>query len=106
MAADLIDVVAQDWRPSRVDSREAIRWAVLKTAEQHNGTVHITGIREHLPAWVAAEQVGATVCLLVRRGYLQGTGKYAPNGGSASRNASKPAEVRRLVRPIPVEAVA
>lgn len=98
---DEIDAVVRDWRPSRVESREAIRLAVLRAAEQHKGLVHIADVREHLPAWTNPNQVGAYLCALVRTGHLTPTGRYRPNGDESSRNRTKPAEVRRLVRPIP-----
>lgn len=98
---DAIDVAVRDWRPSRVESREAIRLAVLRAAEQHGGRVHIADVREHLPSWVNPNQIGAYLCALVRTGHLVPTGHYRPNAGTAARNGSKPAEVRRLVRAIP-----
>jgi hypothetical protein len=103
---DVLDIVADDWRPSRVASREAIRVAVLKTAAEHDGLVHIAQMRRHLPPWLAVEQTGAFMNRLVRRGYLIPTGHYRPNGDEHSRNASKPAAVRRLVKPIPPEEAA
>lgn len=104
-AVDEIDIVAQDWRPTRVESREAIRVAIMRTAADHNGRVHIIGIRQHLPAWTTPAQIGAVVCLLVRHGYLVPTGRTRPNGDLKARNRTKRSEVRKLVRPIPPEAV-
>jgi hypothetical protein len=102
---DVLDVVVEDHRPSRVDTREAIRLAVLKAAADRRGLVHIAAVRRHLPSWVSVEQIGAVTNRLVRRGYLIPTGRYEPNGDRHARNASKPAAVRRLVRPIPPEAL-
>lgn len=106
LAKDELDVVVEDWRPSRVESREAIRVAIERTAAEHKGRVHIIGIRKHLPDWVAPAQIGAVVCFLVRQGYLVPTGRTRPNGGLKSRNRTKRAEVRKLTRPIPPEVLA
>lgn len=103
---DELDIVASDWRPSRVESRDAICRAVMVAAGEHSGLVHIEAVRRHLPPWVNPQQIGATICALVRQGYLRPTGRYRPNGLGASRNRTKPAEVRRLVKPIPPDALA
>ncbi len=102
---DELDVVATDWRPSRVMSREAIRIAIMRAAGQHDGLVHAASIREYLPTWCNPQQIGAVVCALVRMGYLTPTGTFRPNGGEHSRNRTKRSEVRRLTRPIPPEAL-
>ncbi len=103
---DEIDAVATDWRPSRVESREAVRVAIMRAANEHRGLVHAADVRELLPPWVNPSQVGAVTCRLVRAGYLVRTGRFRPNGQEASRNRTKRSEVRRLARPIPEEAVA
>ncbi len=102
---EAVEAVAADWRPSRVESREAIRVAVMKAAAEHKGLVHIAQVRRHLPPWIATEQLGAFTNRLVRRGYLIPTGHYRPNGDRSrrARNSSKPAPVRRLTKPIPPE---
>lgn len=102
---DELDAVVTDWRPSRVESREAIRVAVMKAAGDHGGLVHAGTIREHLPPWVNPQQIGAVVCALVRKGFLVPTGRMTRSGTPTSRNRAKASEVRRLVRPIPREAV-
>lgn len=103
---DELDIVAADWRPSRVESREAIRKAVMRAAAEHRGLVHAATVREHLPAWVNPQQIGAVMCAWVRQGYLRPTGRYRANGQTASRNRTKASEVRRLVKPIPPESLA
>lgn len=103
---DELDVVAADWRPSRVESREAVRAAIMRAASDERGLVHIARVRQYLPPWVASEQIGAVMCSLVRQGFLRPTGRYRENGQTKSRNRTKRAEVRRLVRPIPPSAVA
>ena len=100
---DVLDVVAADWRPSRVESRRAIVAAINATASAHHGLVHAATIREHLPSWVHPSQVGAVVCALVRTGHLTPTGRYRPNNDTASRNRAKPSEVRRLTKPIQLD---
>lgn len=102
---DVVGAVLSDWRPSRRDSREAIRVAVMRAAEERHGLVHVAGVRRHLPPWCDPATLGAAMNRLVRRGYLVPTGRHEPNGGG-SRNASKPAPVRRLVKPIPPDAFA
>jgi len=97
----VLGAVVRDWRPSRVESREAIRLAVMKAATAEHGLVHIATVRLYLPAWVVPAQIGSYINALVRAGYLKPTGRVRRNGGTGARNASKPAEVRRLVRPIP-----
>lgn len=105
-AQDVLDVVATDWRPSRVQSREAVRVAIMRAATDHGGLVHAADVRTHLPSWVNPAQIGAVTCRLVRAGFLTPTGKYRPNGkGGDARNITKRSEVRRLVKPIPPEAV-
>ena len=102
---DELDAVFTDWRPSRVESREAIRKAVMRAAQDHRGLVHAATVRENLPPWVAPAQVGAAICAYVRLGYLVGTGRRRPNGQTTSRNRTKSSEVRRLLKPIPPEAL-
>ena len=101
---DTLDFVAAD--PTQAESREAIRRAVIRAAAEHRGLVHAAGVREFLPAGVNPSQVGATICALVRLGYLVPTGRFRPNGGTAAGNRSKMSEVRRLIRLIPPSAVA
>lgn len=103
----VVEAVSDDWRPTRVESREAIRLAVLKAAEDRHGLVHITGIRRHLPPWVTPAQIGPAINRLVRRGFLVNVGKYEPNADPSihARNGAKPAPVRRLTKYIPPDAV-
>ena len=100
----VLDAVVADWRPSAVDARLAIRDAIHKAAAEESGLVHIAHVRPHLPPWIDHHQIGALLSALTRKGYLKPTGRYRPNGGP-SGNGGKPAEVRRLVRMIPREAV-
>lgn len=102
---DVLDVIVEDHRPSRVDTREAIRKAVHAAASERRGLVHIAAVRRHLPPWAARAQIGCTLNRLTKRGYLVDTGRYEPNGDTHARNGSKPAAVRRLVRLIPPEAL-
>ncbi len=102
---DVMHAVITDWRPSRVESREAIRVAVMAAASERGGLVHIAAVRRHLPSWVVPAQIGAVMNRLVRRGFLVETGRLEPNGDDSSRNGSKPSPVRRLMHPIPPEAV-
>lgn len=100
---DAIDLTARDWRPTSVEVRAEIHRAITTTAEAHDNLVHIADIRELLPRWATGPQVGAAICALVRRGLLTHTGRYLPNGNARTRNRHRPAEVYRLVRPIPKE---
>jgi hypothetical protein len=102
---DVLDVVATDWLPTRAASRQAVRVAIMRAAAEHRGLVHAGTMREHLPPWVDPHQIGATVCALVRKGYLKPTGRLTRSGDPKSRNRAKASEVRRLVKPIPPEAV-
>lgn len=102
---DVLDAVASDWRPSRVEARRAIREAIHRAAQDNRGLVHIAQVRPHLPEWIDPHQVGALLSALTRKGYLIPTGRYRPNGDPKSGNAAKPAEVRRLSRYIPMEEV-
>ncbi len=101
--SDVIDAVARDWRPSRAESRHAIRNAIALAAQAENGLVHAATVRRYLPSWVDSASIGAVVCTLVRQGALVGTGEFRANGGG-SRNRTKPSEVRRLVAPLGVDA--
>jgi len=98
--AAVLDAVATDWRPSRVEARRVVRDAVQHTADDNDGLVHIADVRPHLPAWIDPHQIGATIARLSQHGYLVWTGDTRPNGGP-SRNETKPAKVYRLARPIP-----
>lgn len=98
---DELNIVVNDHRPIARDSREAILKAITEAAAARRGLVHVAAVRMRLPEWCAKEQVGAVICALVRSGHLVPTGRYEPNGDTAARNRSKPAAVRRLVKPIP-----
>ncbi|QCB93335.1 hypothetical protein [Cellulomonas shaoxiangyii] len=100
---DAIDAVAADHRTTRVEAREAIRDAIVTVAEQH-GEVHIADVRPLIPTWAAPSQIGAVMCALRRQHVLVPTGEYRPNGGTASRNAAKAAQVYRLAGPIQTSA--
>lgn len=100
---DEIDLTAADHRRSSVEIRTEIRKAIRTTANSHDGLVHIADIRKVLPPWATGPQVGAAICHLVRGGTLAHTGRYLPNGNRATRNRTRPAEVYRLVRPLPEE---
>lgn len=104
-AQDVLDVIVEDHRQTRVDTREAIRRAVHAAAAERRGLVHIAAVRRHLPTGIAVEQIGAVTNRLVRRGYLVPTGRYEPNGDTHARNGNKPAAVRRLTKLIPPEAL-
>lgn len=94
----VLHALASDWRPSRVESREAIRLAVIAAAADRGGLVTIAGVRRHLPAWVNPAQIGGAINKLVRGGYLVATGHTERNGDKTARNASKIMPVRRLMR--------
>jgi hypothetical protein len=97
---DVLTGIATDPTPRATDDRAEIARAIEAAAADRHGLVHITGIRRHLPATVSPAYIGATVNRLARRGVLTKTGRYEPNAGAASRNASKPAPVWRLKRRI------
>jgi len=98
---EVLGAVADDWRPSREESREAIRKAVHAAAAANGQRVTAATIRPHLPPWVATEQIGAVMWRLQSRGYLTRTTRYAPNGkGGKARNSAKRSPVYRLERPI------
>lgn len=100
---DEIDLTAADHRRSSVEIRNEIRKAIRTTANSHDGFVHIADIRNIAPPWATGPQVGAVICHLVRAGTLAHTGRYRPNGNTRTRNRTRPAEVYRLVRPLPEE---
>lgn len=100
---DVLDEMATDWRPSADQARRAVRRAVVAAAREDGGLVHAATVRRHLPAGVPHRFIGATICVLVRTGYLVPTGRRRALGDGTTRNATKVAEVRRLVRVIPVE---
>ncbi|WP_372595603.1 hypothetical protein [Actinotalea sp.] len=97
----VLGAIATDWRPSRVDSREAVRQAVMTAAREHHGQVTAATVRPHLPAWVNPASIGAAINAFRLGGYLIRTG-WAPNGGP-SRNGAKRSPVYRLTRVIPKE---
>lgn len=99
---DEIDITAVDPRPGPTAIRAAIHDAIRRCATLY-GEVHIAQVRARLPLWATGPQVGATICALTRSGHLVGTGRYAPNGNTTTRNRTRPAEIRRLVRPLPKE---
>jgi len=102
---DVLHAVESDWRPSRRDSRERVRQAVMDCARDNDNLVHAATLRAYLPGWVASAQIGAVVNLLVRKGYLVATGKLERSGRRESRDAAKWLAVRRLTRPVPLEVV-
>lgn len=103
--AERATAIHADPLPNRVASREAIRRAVHRAAAEHGGLVHIADVRPHVPEWARGPQLGAALRTWTQRGYLAPTGDWAPNGDPNPKagNASKPAPVRVLVRPIPAE---
>lgn len=105
-ARDEIDVKASDWRPWAVEDRAVVLAAIDRAAAANDGEVHITDVRAHLAREVDPNVVGAVMCALVRQRVLVATGEYRPNGGTKSRNGTKPAAVRRLVRPVPIDTAA
>lgn len=98
---DHLDAIAHDWRPWAVDDRAAVLAAVEAAAAANNGLVHAATVRQHLERDVSPYVIGAVICALVRQHVLVGTGQLAPNGGTHSRNRTKPSEIRRLARPLP-----
>lgn len=101
---DAIATTAANPNPFRVLDRDLILAAIDRAAAEHDGQVHAAWVRPLLPAHVEPTQIGAVVCALVRQRVLAGTGRYLPNGNHASRNRTKPSEIRRLTRPIEVAA--
>lgn len=99
---EVLTAVATDWRPSRVESREAVRQAVMAAAREHGGRVTAATIRPHLPAWCNPHSIGAAINAFRLAGWLVRTG-WAPNDGSKSRNAAKQSPVYRLTGVIPKE---
>jgi hypothetical protein len=101
-ALDVLEGLATDPTPARVDERVLIAAAVTEAARDRRGLVHITAVRRHLPQSVSPRYLGAAMNRLVRRGALVATGRYEANGDNAAskRNASKASPVWRLVRPI------
>jgi len=97
----VLAAVATDWRPSRVESREAVRQAVMAAAREHGGRVTAATIRPHLPTWVNPASIGAAINAYRLAGWLIRTG-WAPNGGP-SRNAAKQSPVYRVTGAIPKE---
>lgn len=90
-----------DLLPTRRDDRAAVRRAVAICAAERRGLVHIAYVRPHLPADVAPHVIGAVMSALHTTGHLVHIpGRFEPNGDVRSGNASKPARVSRLVRPI------
>lgn len=101
---DVIETVAADPSPFRVLDRDLILRAIATAASRNDGLVHASWVRRYIPSYVDSHSVGAVICALVRQGVLEGTGTYLPNGNHRTRNRTKPSEVRRLTRPINVEA--
>ena len=103
---DVLEGIASDPTPRAVNDRAAVAKAITEAAADRRGLVHAAGIRRHLPASVAPRYVGVVVNTLRLRGVLVATPRHEPNGGSASRNASKLSPVWRLTRPITEEDLA
>ena len=93
-------IAADDSTLNRTESRAVILAAITRAAAEHHGLVHTSWVRPYLPSWVNPPQVGAVMSGLHLTGHLRATGRYLPNGGSASGNASKPAKVSRLTKPV------
>lgn len=99
---DEIDAVAESPWPWATDDRAAVLDAVAAAARVAHGYVHISDVRAHLRREVDPHMVGAVICALVRQRVLANTGMYRASGNTKSRNATRPAEVRRLVKPLPI----
>jgi hypothetical protein len=102
MPPDEIDAVAADWRPSRVADRRAIFDAIAECAVANSRYVHIADVREHLTRDVDPHQLGTQITALRRSGYLVQVG-WRPNGNRKTRNASRPAPLYPLAKPLPQE---
>lgn len=102
---DVLDGLAAEPTPARVDERVLIAAAVTEAARDRRGLVHITAVRRYLPRSVAPRYLGPVINRLARRGVLVKTGRFEENGDNTAskRNASKASPVWRLVRPITEE---
>lgn len=98
----VLEGMATDPTPARVDERELIASAVAAAAAERRGLVHISAVRRHLPRSVSPAYLGSSINRLARRGVLVKTGRFEENGDNtvSKRNASKASPVWRLVRPI------
>ena len=94
-AVDEIDLVAADDRPTPTEIRDAVHAAILRCADEHDGLVHISWVREYLEPWQTGPQVGAAICHEVRAGRLEWTGEYRANGNGKTRNRERPAKLYR-----------
>ena len=84
--------------PTQRDYRADILRAVSICAAERGGRVHISWVREFIPADVPHYLIGAVMSGLHTSGHLVPiAGKYLPNDGP-SGNGCKPARVSRLVR--------
>lgn len=98
---DEIDAVAANPYPWATDDRAAVLDAIASAARETDYYVHISDVRYYMRRQVDPHMVGAVICALVRQGVLVGTGEYWPSGNAKSRNRTRPAEVRRLVKSLP-----
>ena len=99
----ILNAVADDWRPSRVDSREAIRQAINEAARIQGWRITPADLRPYYPAWINPNQVGPCLRRLRLRGHLVLISHNARYGSKG--NGDKPAPVYRVNGVIPREAV-
>ena len=92
---DEIDLVHEDHRVTPSEIRDAVHAAITRCADDHDGLVHISWVREYLEPWQTGPQVGAAICHEVRAGRLEWTGEYRANGNGKTRNRERPAKLYR-----------
>ena len=93
---DPLAIIASDERPIGVETRDVLLAAMRKVAAEHDGLVHISWLREALPAWCVWQGLGAFISARVSQGVLVSTGRYLPSGNAKQRNSSRPHLVYRF----------
>ena len=93
---DTLDHIAAEKRVIDHETRVALLDAVQRVAAEHDGLVHISWLREAIPAWCVGVSLGAFISALVRQRVLVSTGEYRASGNWKQRNGLRAALVYRF----------
>lgn len=93
----LVNQVYTEPHPLKVGQRKTVLYAIFATAREHDGLVHASWLRTHLPKGEVNEHLpGNVMSQLAKAGVLVRTGAYMPSLDAANRNNTRDLPVRRV----------